>query len=196
STNRCKIYAIIFGLEKFRPLLLGNPNLDIHTDHSALVYLYSSSYLSSNLQNYVDTLNEYGRLKITYVKGVKNTLSNALSRLYPPIQEDIQQKQKEDKVIKKCSNIHILAVKLNSKQFKNAMLDNMISPLLDRTKMVEDAHRMGHFGIEEVVKSLLSDGVYWTSMYKDCKDVIAKCILCAQHTIVKRGYNPKKSIIA
>ncbi|KAL0079615.1 hypothetical protein F4703DRAFT_1796783 [Phycomyces blakesleeanus] len=91
--------------EKFRPLLLGNPNLDIHTDHSALVYLYSSSYLSSNLQNYVDTLNEYGRLKITYVKGVKNTLSNALSRLYPPIQEDIQQKQKEDKVIKKCSSI-------------------------------------------------------------------------------------------
>ncbi|KAG2190874.1 hypothetical protein INT47_013071 [Mucor saturninus] len=234
STNRREIYAIIFGLERFRPLLLGNPNLEIRTDHSALIYLYSSSYLSSNLQNYVDTLNEYGRLKISYVKGVDNTLPDALSRLYPPVEEDIQQKQEEDQVIRKMlkyimikrqniehddnttsavkkrgshftkrqivhskdKDLHILAVKLNNEQFKEATLDYLIPPLADRKSLVEEAHKMGHFGIEGVVQSLLSDGMYWSSMYKECKEIISNCIPCAQHTIVKRGYNPKKSIVA
>jgi transposase InsO family protein len=55
---------------------------------------------------------------------------------------------------------------------------------------------MGHFGSESVVKSILSEGLYWNTIYKDVKNTLLTCKPCAYHNIVRKGYNPLKSVVA
>jgi hypothetical protein len=51
STNRRETAAIIFGLERFRPLLWGHPDVVIMTDHL--------STLNLTLQSYFEVLGEF-----------------------------------------------------------------------------------------------------------------------------------------
>ena len=225
STNRREIAAVIFGLQRFRSILLGHPNFEVRVDHSSLVYLYTSTYLSNNLQSYIELLNEYGYINITHIKGIDNVLPDRISRMYPPIEEDIEQRAQEDTLIRKLekailikraklennrkeafikrktikhskdADLAVLAMKLSKEEYKKATLDYIAPPESERQQLIQNAHKMGHFGVEAVTKNLLSEGFYWNTMYKDCDAVIKSCKPCALHTITKRGYNPKRSIV-
>ncbi|KAG1107563.1 hypothetical protein G6F42_016324 [Rhizopus arrhizus] len=113
SKNRRETAAIIFGLWKFRSLLWGHPNIEILTDHIALTYMFTSSNLNSTLQNYLEFLSEYN-FSISHVKGINNVLSDALSRLYPPIEEDEILEEENQKQLKKLQRF-ILMKTANSK---------------------------------------------------------------------------------
>jgi hypothetical protein len=84
STNRRETAAIIFGLERFRPLLWGHPDVVIMTDHLSLTFLFTSSTLNSTLQSYFEILGEFN-FNVAYIKGIQNILPDKLSRVYPPI---------------------------------------------------------------------------------------------------------------
>lgn len=86
-------------------------------------------------------------------------------------------------------------MKLSKGNYKMATLDYTASPLEERQNLMHNAYKLGHFGVEAVTKHLLSEGLYWNTMYKDCDAVIKSCKPCALHTIIKRGYNPKRSIV-
>ena len=221
STNRRETAAIIFGLQKFRSLLWGHPNLEILTDHIALTYMFTSTNLNSTLQNYLEILSEYN-FTISHVKGIDNVLSDALSRLYPPIEEDQileeeNQKQmkrlqrfilmkrannkselvRKTKVYSQDKNLNILAVKISSKEFKSAITDYVCPPEKDRAEIIKDAHEIGHFGTESCVKHIHTYyGLHWNSIYKDVKEALLSCRECALHNTSRKGYNPARSIVS
>ena len=221
STNRRETAAIVFGLQKFRSLLWGHPNLEILTDHIALTYMFTSTNLNSTLQNYLEILNEYN-FTISHVKGIDNVLSDALSRLYPPIEEDQileeeNQKQmkrlqrfilmkrannkselvRKTKIYSQDKNLNVLAVKISSKEFKSASTDYECPPEKDRAEIIKDAHEIGHFGIESCVKHIhIYYGLHWNSIYKDVKEALLSCRECALHNTTLKGYNPTRSIVS
>jgi hypothetical protein len=226
STNRRETAAIIFGLERFRPLLWGHPDVVIMTDHLSLTFLFTSSTLNSTLQTYFEILGEFN-FTVAYIKGIQNILPDKLSRVYPPIDEDKTLEGEQDRHIRrlekliltrratsdvkkdtkqivrrkaihsKDKNLNILAIKLNSNEFKSQTTDYTCPPVNERISIIKDAHSLGHFGIDSVVKHIHSNyGLHWNTIYKDCKEVLMQCKECAQHNIAKRGFNPQKSIVA
>jgi hypothetical protein len=221
STNRRETVAIVFGLQKFRSLLWGHPNLEILTDHIALTYMFTSTNLNSTLQNYLEILSEYN-FTISHVKGMDNVLSDALSRLYPPIEEDQILEEENQKQIRKLQrfilmkransdtkivrttkiysqdeNLNVLAIKLSDKEFKSSVTDYVCPPERDRAQIIKDAHEIGHFGIESCVKHIHTYyGLHWNSIYKDVKESLLSCRECALHNTAKKGFNPARSVVS
>lgn len=221
STNRRETAAIIFGLQKFRSLLWGHSNLEILTDHIALTYMFTSTNLNSTLQNYLEILSEYD-FTISHVKGIDNVLSDALSRLYPPIEEDQileEENQKQmkrlqrfilikransnseivrtTKVYSKDKNLNVLAVKLTSEEFKTSMTDYVCPPEEERAQIIKDAHEVGHFGIESCVQHIHTYyALHWNTIYQDVKKALSSCRECAMHNVSRKGFNPARSIVS
>ncbi|GAN11418.1 conserved hypothetical protein [Mucor ambiguus] len=221
STNRRETAAIIFGLQKFRSLLWGHSNLEILTDHIALTYMFTSTNLNSTLQNYLEILSEYD-FTISHVKGIDNVLSDALSRLYPPIEEDTildeeNQKQmkrlqrfilvkranskseivRSTKVYSKDKNLNVLAIKLNNEEFQTSITDYVCPREADRAQIIKDAHDVGHFGVESCVQHIHSYyALHWKSIYQDVKKALLSCRECALHNVSRKGFNPARSIVS
>jgi transposase InsO family protein len=225
STNRRETAAIVFGLIRFRPLLWGHPlPIEVRTDHMALTYMFTSATLNSTLQSYMDIIGQF-TLNVVHLKGIANILPDALSRVYPPIIEDQTLEGEQDRNIRrleKCillrrassshnkerfihkkkiyskeKHLNILAVKLNSKDFKSKCTEYACPPIHERDQIIHDAHTLGHFGIESVVKHIHTyHGLHWNTIYADCKDILSRCRECALHNISKKGFNPQKSIVA
>jgi transposase InsO family protein len=225
STNRRETAAIVFGLIRFRPLLWGHPlPIEVLTDHMALTYMFTSTTLNSTLQSYMDVIGQFN-LNVVHLKGIANKLPDALSRVYPPIIEDQTLEGEQDRNIKrleKCillrrassnndkdrfihkkkiyskdKRLNILAVKLNSKDFKSKGTEYACPPAHERDQIIHDAHALGHFGIESVVKHIHTyQGLHWNTIYADCKDILSRCKECALHNVSKKGFNPQKSIVA
>ena len=222
STNRRECAAVVFGFIKFRSLLWGHNNIEVLTDHLALTYMFTSTTLNSTLQSYLEILGEFN-FTISHIKGIDNVLCDALSRVYPPINEDKMLEDENDRQIQKLhklillkrdtnnklelrrqrtiyskdKNLNILAIKANSKEFKNSTTDYISPPENDRAQIINDAHQIGHFGIESVVKHIHTYfGLHWNSIYTDVKQKLQGCHECAMHNITRKGYNPSKSIVS
>lgn len=222
STNRRETAAIVFGFEKYKPLLWGHNQIIVLCDHLALTYLFTSSTLNNTLQGYLEILGEYN-FSVAHIKGMDNILADRLSRLYPEIAEDKeladeydqqikklqklillrrdksanQQVVKQKKIYSQDQNLNVLAVKLNSKDFKDTTTDYICPPEGDRIQIIRDAHQLGHFGESAVVNHIHTyHGLHWTTIYQDVKKVLKSCKECAIHNVSKRGYNPMKSVVS
>jgi hypothetical protein len=193
STNRREIAAIVFGLIGFRPLLWGHPlPVEVRTDHIALTYMFTSTTLNSTLQSYMDIIGQY-TLNIVHLKGIANKLPDALSRVYPPIIEDQTLEGEQDrnirrlekcislrrassditkdkfihkrKVYSKDKNWNILAIKLTSKDFKSKHTEYACPPVHERDQIIRDAHKLGHIGIDSVIKHIHTyHGLHWNTI--------------------------------
>ena len=235
SVNRRELFAIYYGFQRFRTLLLGHPNIEVWTDHRAITFYYTTHVPNRTIQSYMDVLNEFN-FTVTYIKGINNTLPDLLSRLYPPV-DDESDIEEDDKAVKKLNriilerrkrrkrntvesfkstdhevstdkfiykkkirstdkNLHVLAVKLNSAQYKENPTDYIAPPVDDRHKLLTEAHNFGHFGSESIVQKLHADGLHWTGMFTEAQDIVRGCIDCARHNVTRRGYHPLKSIVA
>ncbi|CEP09240.1 hypothetical protein [Parasitella parasitica] len=81
--------------------------------------------------------------------------------------------------------------------FKESTNDYVCPPESERTRIIKDAHELGHFGEAAVIDHIHTYyGLHWSSIYADCKDVLKSCRECAQHSITKKGFNPAKSIVS
>jgi hypothetical protein len=221
STNRRETAAIVYGFQKYKPLLWGHNNITVLCDHLALTYLFTSSSLNSTLQSYLEVLGEFN-FSVSHIKGMENILADRLSRLYPAITEDeeladehdqqikkleklilLRRAKGENKIIKqkkvysKDKNLNVLAVKINSKEFKETATDYICPPECDRIQIIKDAHKFGHFGISSVVKQIQTyHGLHWNSIYKDVKEVLLSCKECSMHNVTKKGFNPLRSVVS
>ncbi|KAG1111288.1 hypothetical protein G6F42_015073 [Rhizopus arrhizus] len=222
STNRRECAAVVFGIVKFKSLLWGHPNIEVLTDHLALTFMFTSTGLNSTLQSYLEILGEYS-FTIAHVKGIENVLCDAMSRLYPPIEEDKRLEDETDKQIRKLQKLilikraannqqqlvkettfyskdktlNVLAIKLNDKTFKQSTTDYVCPPENERAQIIKEAHELGHFGEASVVAHIHTyHGLHWNSIYADVKEILKSCRECAQHNISKKGFNPAKSIVS
>ncbi|KAG2228457.1 hypothetical protein INT48_007575, partial [Thamnidium elegans] len=82
SVNRRELFAIYYGFQRFRSLLLGHQDIEVWTDHKAITFYYTTHIPNRTIQSYMDVLSEFS-FSVTYIKGINNVLPDLLSRLYP-----------------------------------------------------------------------------------------------------------------
>ena len=73
-------FAIVYSLEKLRPILIGT-DVTVFTDHKPLKHLFTSEMKNPRIQRWAIILGEYG-CKIEYISGSKNLAADLMSRLH------------------------------------------------------------------------------------------------------------------
>lgn len=73
-------FAIIYSLQKLRPIVLGT-QLTVFTDHKPLKHLFTSEMKNPRIQRWAIMLGEFG-CNIEYISGPKNVTADTLSRLH------------------------------------------------------------------------------------------------------------------
>nr|GFA38069.1 DNA-directed DNA polymerase [Tanacetum cinerariifolium] len=86
-----EMLAVVFAFEKFRSYLIMNKSI-VHTDHSALKYLFSKKDAKARLLWWVLLLQE-SNFKVLDIKGAKNLAANHLSRLENPYENVLDPKE-------------------------------------------------------------------------------------------------------
>jgi len=81
-------YAIVYSVQKFRPYLLGS-KFTVMTDHKPLGHLFTSEMRNARVQRWAIMLDEYG-CDVQYIRGSKNVVADALSRLSPSVGDDVR----------------------------------------------------------------------------------------------------------
>jgi transposase InsO family protein/predicted aspartyl protease len=79
STNQKELTAVIFGLKKFKPYLLGR-SFTLRTDHSALKYLMTAKDVSAVQARHLDFLAQFKGMDIQHRPGTSHGNGDSLSR--------------------------------------------------------------------------------------------------------------------
>ncbi|GKF87846.1 reverse transcriptase domain-containing protein [Tanacetum coccineum] len=82
TTTEKELLAIVYAFEKFRSYLIMNKSI-VHTDHSALKYLFTKKDAKARLLRWVLLLQEFD-FKVIDTKGAENLAADHLSRLENP----------------------------------------------------------------------------------------------------------------
>ncbi|GJW56867.1 reverse transcriptase domain-containing protein [Tanacetum coccineum] len=82
TTTEKELLAIVYAFEKFRSYLIMNKSI-VHTDHSALKYLFAKKDAKARLLRWVLLLQEFD-FKVIDTKGAENLAADHLSRLENP----------------------------------------------------------------------------------------------------------------
>ena len=81
-------FAIIYSLEKLRPIVIGT-DITVYTDHKPLKHLFTSEMKNPRIQRWAIILGEYG-CQIEYISGPQNVAADMLSRLHnTPVETDL-----------------------------------------------------------------------------------------------------------
>nr|GFC69693.1 reverse transcriptase domain-containing protein [Tanacetum cinerariifolium] len=82
TTTKKEMLAVVYAFEKFWSYLIMNKSI-VHTDHSALKYLFTKKDAKARLLWWVLLLQEFD-FKLLDMKGAKNLVADHLSRLENP----------------------------------------------------------------------------------------------------------------
>ncbi|KAI8364835.1 hypothetical protein EDC96DRAFT_593692 [Choanephora cucurbitarum] len=155
---------------------------------------------------------------------LENTLPDSLSRPFPPIPKDQALERKDGKQLKrsrrmiltkradliqekdeytytrrissKDKKLNLSAIQLDSDEYKSQATDYICPPKHDRSDIIREAHKLGHWGIDGVIKRIrICLGLHWNSIYDDFNSILLQCKDCARHNITKGGYNLLGSIV-
>ncbi|EPB65173.1 hypothetical protein ANCCEY_15764, partial [Ancylostoma ceylanicum] len=72
--------AIIYALRQFKPYICMT-EIILHSDHKPLTFLLNKSKTHDNLARWMIELQSYN-IKVVHIKGEKNTVADALSRVF------------------------------------------------------------------------------------------------------------------
>nr|GEX61028.1 DNA-directed DNA polymerase [Tanacetum cinerariifolium] len=89
TTTEKEMLAVVYAFEKFRSYLIMNKSI-VHTDHSALKYLFAKKDAKARLLRWVLLLQEFD-FKVLDRKGAENLAADRLSRLENPY-ENVEEK--------------------------------------------------------------------------------------------------------
>nr|GFB92130.1 reverse transcriptase domain-containing protein [Tanacetum cinerariifolium] len=86
-----EMLAVVYAFEKFRSYLIMNKSI-VHTDHSALKYLFAKKDAKARLLRWVLLLQEFD-FKVLDTKGAENLAADHLSRLENPYKNVLDPKE-------------------------------------------------------------------------------------------------------
>nr|GEY41425.1 reverse transcriptase domain-containing protein [Tanacetum cinerariifolium] len=91
TTTEKEMLAVVYAFEKFRSYLLMNKSI-VHTDHSALKYLFAKKDAKARLLQWVLLLQEFD-FRVLDTKGAENLAADHLSRLENPYENVLDPKE-------------------------------------------------------------------------------------------------------
>nr|GEX94483.1 reverse transcriptase domain-containing protein [Tanacetum cinerariifolium] len=91
TTTEKEMLAVVYAFEKFRSYLIMNKSI-VHTDHSALKYLFTKKDAEARLLRWVLLLQEFD-FKVLDTKEAKNLAADHLSRLENPYENVLNPKE-------------------------------------------------------------------------------------------------------
>nr|GFB25906.1 reverse transcriptase domain-containing protein [Tanacetum cinerariifolium] len=95
TTTEKEMLAVVYAFEKFRLYLIMNKSI-VHTDHSALKYLFAKKDAKARLLRWVLLLQEFD-FKVLDTKGAENLAADHLSRLENPYENVLEPKEINEK---------------------------------------------------------------------------------------------------
>nr|GFA43386.1 DNA-directed DNA polymerase [Tanacetum cinerariifolium] len=90
TTTEKEMLAVVYGFEKFLSYLIMNKSI-VHTDHSALKYLFAKKDAKARLLRWVLLIQEFD-FKVLDTKGAENLAADHLSRLENPYENVLDPK--------------------------------------------------------------------------------------------------------
>ena len=208
SATRRELLAIVFALKKFHKFLYGN-HFTLYSDHRALTYLFTSDELNPMMVGWMDALLSYD-FDIVHIPGVQNVLPDALSRLFPSEKGlaggdmDGSKGKRQNLAYKpNARKEHELKmIKENKKVFyvqspsKFSDKNYIIPPVEDHEEILDEVHKLGHFGADHIVKAIHNKNLHWPNLLADAVDYVSKCNTCQKYNIARKGYNPHRPVYA
>nr|GFC93947.1 reverse transcriptase domain-containing protein [Tanacetum cinerariifolium] len=91
TTTEKEMLAVVYAFEKFRSYLIMNKCI-VHTDHSALKYLFAKKDAKARLLRWVLLLQEFD-FDVFDMKGAENLAADHLSRLEKPYENVLNPKE-------------------------------------------------------------------------------------------------------
>nr|GFA47240.1 reverse transcriptase domain-containing protein [Tanacetum cinerariifolium] len=91
TTTEKEMLAVVYAFEKFRSYLIMNKSI-VHTDHSALKYLFAKKDAKARLLRWVLLLQEFD-FKVLDTKGAENLATDHLSKLENPYEKVLDPKE-------------------------------------------------------------------------------------------------------
>nr|GEW42117.1 reverse transcriptase domain-containing protein [Tanacetum cinerariifolium] len=187
TTTKMEMLAVVYAFEKFRSYLIMNKCI-VHTDHSALKYLFAKKDAKARFLRWVLLLQEFD-FDVIDMKGAENLAADHLSRLENPYENVLDLKEinetfpletlsmvtfRGDSVIRRC---------VHGKE------------ALDILEACHNGPTGGHHGANLTAKKVFDAGFFWPTIYKDAHELVKNCDSCQrQGTILQRDEMPHNSI--
>nr|GFB52011.1 reverse transcriptase domain-containing protein [Tanacetum cinerariifolium] len=209
TTIEKKMLAVVYAFEKFRSYLIMNKSI-VHTDHSALKYLFAKKDAKARLLRWVLLLQEFD-FKVLDTKGAENLAADHLSRLENPYENVLDPKEINEKFPLETLG---MTSQQKNKFFKNVKHYFWDDPFLfkvcanqvirrcvhgtEALDILEACHNGptgGHHGANVTAKKIFDSGFFWPTIYKDAHEFVKNCdSFHRQGKISQKDEMPQNSI--
>ena len=136
----------------------------IFTDHSALVYLFTKLDPSAMESRWIDLLMALD-FNVVHWPGDQNDIADALSR--PSCINNIEMAE------------------------ETGLMKGKSVPVVERRRdMIQQAHLMGHFGLQQVFLKIWHDGFWWPKIREEIAETLGSCDACLRYNILQQGFHP------
>nr|GFA35351.1 reverse transcriptase domain-containing protein [Tanacetum cinerariifolium] len=188
TTTEKEMLAVVYAFEKFQSYLIMNKSI-VHTDHSALKYLFSKKDAKARLLRWVLLLQEFD-FKVLDTKGAENLEADHLSRLENPYKNVLDPKEINETF--PFETLSMVTFHGNSSSpwyanFANYHAGNFIvkdqvirrcvhgKEALDILEACHNGPTGGHHCVNLTAKKVFDAGFFWPTIYKDAHEFVKNC---------------------
>nr|GEZ96928.1 reverse transcriptase domain-containing protein [Tanacetum cinerariifolium] len=182
--------AVVYAFEKFRSYLIMNKSI-VHTDHSALKYLFAKKDAKARLLWWVLLLQEFD-FKVLDTKGAENLAADHLSRLENPYKNLLDPKEINEKFPLETLSMVTFCGDSSAPWFADFA---NYHEAFDISEACHNGPTGGHHGANLTAKKIFDAGFFWPTIYKDAHEFVKNCDSCQrQGKISQRDEMPQNSI--
>nr|GFB27128.1 reverse transcriptase domain-containing protein [Tanacetum cinerariifolium] len=183
--------AVVYAFEKFRSYLIMKKSI-VHTDHSALKYLFAKKDAKARLLRWVLLLQEFD-FKVLDTKGEENLAADYLSRLENPYENVLDPKEINEKF--PLETLDMVTFRGDSSARGLQTFGVCTERKLSKFSKLPQWTHGGHHGANLTVKKIFDAGFFWPTIYKDAHEFVKNCDSCQrQGKISQRDEMPQNSI--
>nr|GEU73726.1 reverse transcriptase domain-containing protein [Tanacetum cinerariifolium] len=180
TTKEKEMLAVVYAFEKFRSYLIMNKCI-VHTDHSALKYLFAKKDAKARLLRWVLLLQEFD-FAVIDTKGAENLAANHLSRLENPYENVLDAKEINENFPLETLGMVTSRGDSGTRGLQTLQItmrvcaDQVIRRCVHGKEALNvlEAYHNGptgeHHGANLTAKKVFDAGFFWPTIYKDAHE--------------------------
>eukprot|EP00455_Lapot_gusevi_P008523 TRINITY_DN1372_c0_g2_i1.p1 TRINITY_DN1372_c0_g2~~TRINITY_DN1372_c0_g2_i1.p1 ORF type:complete len:829 (+),score=-144.52 TRINITY_DN1372_c0_g2_i1:148-2487(+) len=201
SAYKLELLAVVYSLKQFHDFLY-QTEFHLYTDHRALVFLSNTPTMNRILTNWYWIIHQY-KFTVTHVPGTLNVLADMLSRIPDGTNNGTNNVTSTICAIDSPSSASAPTddISIDTKYIEESqepIQQEKKEPVRDnnhereqltfvqdqevRARMLRDAHRLGHFGTNSVIRQIRKWGYTWKHIRSDVAKEVQSCELCQAWT--------------